>query len=306
MRHFKCFLPQCRKKFCAIAKTPCFKGEIASKKIRIRARIAARRGRIAALSGRIADPGARIACPDSRIARGESRAPIRESLAANRRSWRESPLGESLAAGCESPVPGRESLIAAGIPPAGPSERLAPARKGGRIDRQVVPHELLSAEELEVGVLKPLRQDRDVRELVGVLQKQKPGGETGPGRRSAGVGRKVVGVVALESLPVDQARKLDDRMDHVEVLTSGTERASRGTAIFAINSMCWAKVALDRHRAGRPDPHEKRRPLDMENRQCAKALESCSRSTIQLSAHKTFSQPENRPPPSGLGEFGQC
>ena len=88
-----------------------------------------------------------------------------------------------------------------------------------------MPHELLSAEELEVGVLKPLRQDRDVRELLGVLQKQKPGGETGPGRRSAGVGRKVVGVVALDSLPVDQVRKLDDRMAHVEeILQPGLEQ----------------------------------------------------------------------------------
>ena len=119
-------------------------------------------------------------------------------------------------------------------------------------------HELLSAEELEVGVLKPLRQDRDVRELVGVLQKQKPDGETGTGRRSAGVGWKVVGVVALDRLSVHQARKHDDRMAHVEeilqprleqvglsggedfglhgglfvfgfrgpILTSGTERAS--------------------------------------------------------------------------------
>ena len=44
--------------------------------------------------------------------------------------------------------------------------------------------------------------------------------------------------------------------------------------------MCCAKVALDRHRADRPDPPEKRRPLGMENSECAKALESCSRSTI--------------------------
>ena len=77
-------------------------------------------------------------------------------------------------------------------------------------------HELLSAEELEVGVLNPLRQDRVVRELEGVLQIQKPDGETGLGRRSAGVGRKAFGVVALVRLPVDQAREHDDRMLHVE------------------------------------------------------------------------------------------
>ena len=95
-------------------------------------------------------------------------------------------------------------------------ERPAPARKGGRIDRQDVLHELLSAEELEVGVLNPLHQDRSVRELEGVLQIQKPDGETGPGRRSAGVGRKVFGVVALVRLPVDLVREHDDRMAHVE------------------------------------------------------------------------------------------
>ena len=95
-------------------------------------------------------------------------------------------------------------------------EHLAPARKGGRIDRQNVLHELLSAEELEVGVLNPLHQDRSVRELEGVLQIQKPDGETGPGRRSAGVGRKAFGVVALVRLPVDQACEHDDRMVHVE------------------------------------------------------------------------------------------
>ena len=77
-------------------------------------------------------------------------------------------------------------------------------------------HELLSAEELEVGVLNPLHQDRSVRELEGVLQIQKPDGETGPGRRSAGVGRKAFGVVALVRLPVDQACEHDDRMVHVE------------------------------------------------------------------------------------------
>ena len=77
-------------------------------------------------------------------------------------------------------------------------------------------HELLSAEELEVGVLNPLHQDRSVRELEGVLQIQKPDGETGPGRRSAGVGRKVFGAVALDLLPVDLVREHGDRMAHVE------------------------------------------------------------------------------------------
>ena len=173
-------------------------------------------------------------------------------------------------------------------------------------------HELLSAEELEVGVLNPLHQDRSVRELEGVLQIQKPDGETGPGRRSAGGGRKAFGVVALVRLPVDQAREHGDRMAHVEeivqpglrhvglsglgdyglhgglfpfgfrtsTLTFGAVGASLGMAMFAIDSMCCKNVALGRLRASRPDTPEREKPLDVANRQCAKALESCSRPTI--------------------------
>ena len=73
---------------------------------------------------------------------------------------------------------------------------------------------------------------------------------------------------------------IDRSMHEFPDLNRRYQRASRRMAIFAINSMCCAKVALGRHRAGRPDPHEKRRPLVMENRQCAKAPESCSRSTL--------------------------
>ena len=105
-----------------------------------------------------------------------------------------------------------------------PAERFAPARKRGRIHRRVVLHELLAAEELEVGVLNPLLQDRGVRELAGVLQKQKSGGETGPGRRPSGVGRKEAGMVALDRIPVDQVGEHDDRMVHVEeVLQPGPQ-----------------------------------------------------------------------------------
>ena len=60
----------------------------------------------------------------------------------------------------------------------------------------------------------------------------------------------------------------------------GASGASRGTSIFAINSMCCARATFDR-----PKPLDRIRlkkgsPLDVANRQCTKALESCSRPTI--------------------------
>ena len=124
--------------------------------------------------------------------------------------------------------------------------------------------------------------------------------------------RKVFGVVALDLFPVDPGREKDDRMAHVEkivqpvqqhvglsgftdyrlhggffffgfrtsILTFGAAGASLVMAIFTISSMCCKYVAPGRFKESRSNPPEKENSLDVTNRQCKKALESCSRPTI--------------------------
>ena len=95
---------------------------------------------------------------------------------------------------------------------------LAPARQRRAVEGQLVPEELLAAEELIIGVLDPARAQILVGEIVHVLEDRQPRHQPRRQRRVSGL----VGIdraePLLEKAPVDRPTKLRQRVIQVDDL----------------------------------------------------------------------------------------
>ena len=86
------------------------------------------------------------------------------------------------------------------------AQALTPARQRRALEGQPVLEALLAAEELVVGVLKPARAQRLVRQIVHVLEDQQPSHQPARQRRLSAAGAAHRAETTVEKAPVDLPR----------------------------------------------------------------------------------------------------
>jgi hypothetical protein len=95
---------------------------------------------------------------------------------------------------------------------------LAPAGQRRAVEGQLVPEELLAAEQLVIGVLNPARTKILVGEIVHVLEDREPRHQPRRQRRMAGLVRIDHAEPLFEEAPIDRPAELGERVIHVDDL----------------------------------------------------------------------------------------
>ena len=161
---------------------------------------------------------------------------------------------------------------------------LAPARQRRAVERQLVPEELLAAEELEIRVLDPALAELLVGQVVRVLEDRQPRHQPRRQRRLAGLVRIDRAEPLLQKAPVDRRGQLRQRMAQVDDLV---EPGAEKIVLTAVPTL------LRPHRESLPSPLRRQRITPRRPTQFARSRPARPRKPAKTTTSKSPQTPAN-------------